>query len=351
MLPQGWNERHEASIGIPLPNGAKFFSTPGHGFLQVDINKLPAQVSPYDYTYSHFVLLEEDCSMTMWLAEMGLIPMEDYIRRMLLETPRQPVGKFRNPTKPYATCALCYKHIFSKKDTHRRDGFYYHNKCWGDFRKKWFNENPLRNPTVKDRLEIIANSSQSTDSDSRWMQNVLHAMGFPSAVVVLGIVYLEGKGTIEAPPMSINSAARMILKVASEKGANPRKSKKYLTAPWIDYYLPWYTDYTAKSLNDAMMAIHMKGHEMSSQEVDYYMRPKSLGGLGYGVPKARRAIEEDTDYVRKPHLKSWNPIETCAFCGKPFRSLKTAHLDPVTHLFYHGECWRAVKKMAGRRPF
>jgi len=66
--------------------------------------------------------------------------------------------------------------------------------------------------TVKEWLEHLANSDASEDKDSRMMQNLLRKIGFPNAVVVLGIVYVEGKGTIEAPPMSIHSMAKIVLK-------------------------------------------------------------------------------------------------------------------------------------------
>ncbi len=88
--PNGWNERFQVDLkDVKLPDGARFYSTPGHGFLRVDILKLPASVSEYDYVDGpNHVLLEEDCSLTMWLAEQGLIPMEDYIRAMIERIPR-----------------------------------------------------------------------------------------------------------------------------------------------------------------------------------------------------------------------------------------------------------------------
>ena len=68
--------------------------------------------------------------------------------------------------------------------------------------------------TVKEWLEELASSTSSSDTDSAKMQNLLHRCGFPMAVVTCGIVYLEGKGTREAPPTSLPSIARMILKAA-----------------------------------------------------------------------------------------------------------------------------------------
>ena len=65
--------------------------------------------------------------------------------------------------------------------------------------------------TVRDWLEELANTDTSSEQDSDRMQHILHRLGFPDAVVVMGIVYLEGHGTIDAPPASIHSVARMIL--------------------------------------------------------------------------------------------------------------------------------------------
>lgn len=68
--------------------------------------------------------------------------------------------------------------------------------------------------TVKQWLEGLANGTSSTDKDSRMMQNILHRVNFPQAIVTLGIVYLQGRGTIEAPPTSIHSVAKMLLTAA-----------------------------------------------------------------------------------------------------------------------------------------
>ena len=69
--------------------------------------------------------------------------------------------------------------------------------------------------TVKEWLEEMAGSTVSVEQDSTKMQNLLHRAGFPHAVVVCGIVYLEGKGTIDAPPTSIHSVAQMLVKLVS----------------------------------------------------------------------------------------------------------------------------------------
>ncbi len=97
--PDGWNERHKSELtGIVLPDGAEFYSTPSHGYLRVDFNKLSAKVSAYDYmTEPHHALLEEDCSATMWMAEQGLIPMADYIMNMIVSTPRTSAYGLMHP--------------------------------------------------------------------------------------------------------------------------------------------------------------------------------------------------------------------------------------------------------------
>jgi len=65
--------------------------------------------------------------------------------------------------------------------------------------------------TIGQWLEELAGSAQSNEVDSSKMQNLLHRIGFPQAVVAVGIVYLEGKGTIDAPPTSIHSIAKMLV--------------------------------------------------------------------------------------------------------------------------------------------
>jgi len=68
--------------------------------------------------------------------------------------------------------------------------------------------------TVKEWLDGLAGGTSSTDKDSRMMQSLLHRVGFPEAIVTCGIVYLAGKGTLEAPPTSIHSVVKMLLAAA-----------------------------------------------------------------------------------------------------------------------------------------
>jgi len=89
-LPEGWNERVKETFSQPpLPDGVEFYATPGHGYLRVDLTKQTAKVSSYDYQIGHIVLLEEDCSMPMWLAEHGLIAMTESIRNQVNTIPRE----------------------------------------------------------------------------------------------------------------------------------------------------------------------------------------------------------------------------------------------------------------------
>ncbi len=68
--------------------------------------------------------------------------------------------------------------------------------------------------TVKEWLTTLANSDQSDDGDTGKMQNLLRRVGFHEAVCTCGIVYLDGHGTLESPPTSIHSIAKMLLSKA-----------------------------------------------------------------------------------------------------------------------------------------
>ncbi len=65
--------------------------------------------------------------------------------------------------------------------------------------------------TVKEWLTSVAASNQSTDKDASMMQNFLRRIGFPMAVCTCGIVYADGHGTLEAPPVPIQTMAQMML--------------------------------------------------------------------------------------------------------------------------------------------
>lgn len=62
--------------------------------------------------------------------------------------------------------------------------------------------------TIKEWLTSIADVNESGDKDSKMMQNLLHRVGFPNAIVTCGVVYMTGYGN----PVDIHSIARMMLK-------------------------------------------------------------------------------------------------------------------------------------------
>ena len=62
--------------------------------------------------------------------------------------------------------------------------------------------------TIKEWLQGLADSTDtSTEEDSQKMQVLLHKTGFPKARVVLGCVYLEGRGQ----PASVHQVARILV--------------------------------------------------------------------------------------------------------------------------------------------
>ena len=73
-------------------------------------------------------------------------------------------------------------------------------------------ETEVKKRTVGDWLKELAESNTSTQEDEGKMLGVLRKVGFNSVVITCGIVYLEGSGTPEAPPMPIQGIAGMILK-------------------------------------------------------------------------------------------------------------------------------------------
>ena len=72
--PDGWNERVKDDYNFELPEGADFYSTPGHGYLRIDTRLHKAKVTTFDYYDGpHHVLLEEDCSAPAWLKANNII--------------------------------------------------------------------------------------------------------------------------------------------------------------------------------------------------------------------------------------------------------------------------------------
>jgi len=61
--------------------------------------------------------------------------------------------------------------------------------------------------TAREWLQGLADTNTSSDKDSAMMENCLKRIGFPTARVVVGIVYPEGQGQ----PIDIHTMARMLL--------------------------------------------------------------------------------------------------------------------------------------------
>ena len=97
----------------------------------------------------------------------------------------------------------------------------------GKSTKKHFGE-PEKGETAGQVLERLSTANTSSETDSRIMQAVLRQTGlYPNAVVVMGVVYLEGKGTMKNPPTSIHSVAKQILQAVEQakKGKHYGKTK------------------------------------------------------------------------------------------------------------------------------
>lgn len=67
--------------------------------------------------------------------------------------------------------------------------------------------------TVGEWLAKVRDADSSSENDAIRMQNLLRRVGFPKARVVLGIVYPEGEGTLDFPPMTIQGIAKKILQL------------------------------------------------------------------------------------------------------------------------------------------
>lgn len=66
--------------------------------------------------------------------------------------------------------------------------------------------------TILEQIKKISESNSCNQEDEKFIEIILHKLGFKEAVVVVGIVYLEGRGTIANPPTSVNQTAKSILK-------------------------------------------------------------------------------------------------------------------------------------------
>jgi len=66
---------------------------------------------------------------------------------------------------------------------------------------------------VIDFLSELSNSNSSNQEQNAIMEILLRRLDFHRAIVLYGVVYLEGRGTRSAPPTSINAIAKMVLKM------------------------------------------------------------------------------------------------------------------------------------------
>ena len=66
---------------------------------------------------------------------------------------------------------------------------------------------------VIDFLSELSNSNSSNQEQNAIMEILLRRLDFNKAIVIYGVVYLEGRGTRSAPPTSINEIAKMVLKM------------------------------------------------------------------------------------------------------------------------------------------
>ena len=77
--------------------------------------------------------------------------------------------------------------------------------------------------TIGEWLGNLQDSDSSSEEDSQVMQKVLRTkLGFRNAVVIYGVVYLDGQGTMANPPMSIQAMAKSLLsamKIHAGKGS------------------------------------------------------------------------------------------------------------------------------------
>ena len=77
------------------------------------------------------------------------------------------------------------------------------------FRERYMNP---KEETFEQYLTRLATTNKSSKEDGVLMQGMLRGkLGFPGAIVTSGVVYLEGQGTLEAPPTSVNAIAIIIL--------------------------------------------------------------------------------------------------------------------------------------------
>jgi len=78
-------------------------------------------------------------------------------------------------------------------------------------------ETEAKEETIKAYIERLSKSKTTTADDDKKFQVVCRLMGFENAVVTCGVVYLDGQGTIQNPPRSIQQVASSMLIIIEEK--------------------------------------------------------------------------------------------------------------------------------------
>ena len=81
--------------------------------------------------------------------------------------------------------------------------------------KEGLADDPRVKMSPREYLEDLASKNSSDGIDQTIMAILLRKCGFPNVVITCGIVYAEGHGTLDCPPVSIHAMANTILKANS----------------------------------------------------------------------------------------------------------------------------------------
>ena len=65
--------------------------------------------------------------------------------------------------------------------------------------------------TIEAWLKELSKKSDSNERDSDMMAVLLRKIGYPKAICVVGVAYLQGKGTLTHPPVDIHTLAKSLL--------------------------------------------------------------------------------------------------------------------------------------------
>jgi hypothetical protein len=70
---------------------------------------------------------------------------------------------------------------------------------------------------VVDVIKRLATTNTSTKRDEIVIEYVLKELGYANARVVSGIVYLDGRGTLQNPPTSIHAVAKALMPLVNKE--------------------------------------------------------------------------------------------------------------------------------------